>query len=255
VLQIKPDDLEATTALAYLALKANRYADATQLADRLRKTSPADALGLDGDILIRQQRFREAGVAYEKAMALKPTSSLAAKLHFARTRFGNAKQADDDLERWLTAHPRDALIRRYLAAQYLNAGRTREAAKHYEAIVEGDPADVVALNNLATLYQSAGDSRALATAERAYQIAPGSPLVGDTLGWVLVKQGAVTRGLPILQKAESSDPRNPIIQYHVAVGLAGAGQRSEARRKLESLLENPAEFPERAEAQALLKSL
>ena len=253
-LQIQPNDRD-TIALAYLALKASRYGDATRLADGIRRSSPAAAAVLDGDIAARQNRFRDAAVSYEKAFVAKPAGSVVAKLHFARTRSGNAKQADADAERWVSEHPRDTGLRHYLAAEYLNAGRKAEAIKHYEAIVDAAPRDVLALNNLAALYQSVGDSRALATAEKAYQIAPSSPIVGDTLGWVLVKQGGVTRGLPLLQKAETSDPRSPVFQYHVAAGLAVAGQRNEARRKLQGLLDNPTEFPERAEAEQLLKRL
>jgi len=254
-LQIDPGFVDATVALAYLQLKASRYAEATQLAEKLRKTSPAAAAALDGDIFAQQHRYRDAGEAYAKAFALAPASILAAKLHSARTQSGNAKQANEDIERWISEHPRDTAIRRYLASEYMKAGRSREAAQQYEAIIGSDPRDVEALNNLASLYQSAKDPRALATAEKAYQVAPGSSIVGDTLGWVLVNQGDVARGLQLLRKAATSEPKNPEIQYHLAFGLAGAGQRSEARRALEALLASDSEFPQRAEAQALLKTL
>jgi len=254
-LQINPNYVVATVALAHLQLNASRYAEATQLAEKLRKTSPAAAADLEGDILARQQRFREAGAAYAKAFSLAPTSSLVMKLHVAQTRAGKAKQADEDVERWVREHPRDTAIRRYLAVQYVKAGRSREATQQYEAIVEIEPRNVEALNNLAMLYQSAKDPRALAVAEKAYQIEPGSPIVADTLGWVLVTKGDVGRGLPLLQKAATSEPKNLEIQYHVAAGLAGAGQRQEARRALEALLASPLDFPQRTEAQELLKTL
>jgi putative PEP-CTERM system TPR-repeat lipoprotein len=255
-LQINPNYIDATIALTYLQLRASRYTEATQLAEKLRKTSPAAAAGLDGDILAHQQRYREASVAYAKALSLAPASALLRmKLHFAQTHAGNAKQADEDVERWIREHPRDVVIRRYLADEYMKAGRSREATQQYEVIVEIEPRNVEALNNLAMLYQSAKDPRSLAVAEKAYQIAPASSVVVDTLGWVLVNRGDVGRGLPLLQKAAASEPKNPEMQYHVAVGLAGAGQPKEARRTLEALLANPADFPQRTDAQALLKTL
>lgn len=254
-LQIDPGNVGAIVALASIQLKASRYAEATQLAEKLRKTAPAAAAALDGDILAQQKRYREADVAYAKAFALAPTSALAAKLHWVRTQSGNAKQADEAVARWITDHPRDTFIRRYLAAAYVNAGRTRDAVQQFEAIVANTPDDAEALNNLAMLYQATKDPRALATAEKAYGVAPGSSIMGDTLGWILVNQGDVTRGLPLLQKAATSEPKNPEIQYHLAFGLAGAGKRNEARRTLEALLAGNAAFPQRADAEALLKTL
>ena len=254
-LQIDPRFVDAMVALAYLQSKASRYAEATQLADKLRKISPSAAAALDGDILAQQRRYRDAGEAYAKAFALAPSSNLAAKLHASRTRSGNAKQADEEIGRWISEHPRDVAVRRYLAAEHIKAGRSREAAAQYEAIIAIDPRNVEALNNLAALYQSAKDPRALPTAEKAFAIAPGSAIVGDTLGWVLVNQGDVARGLPLLRKAAGDEPKNPEIQYHLAFGLAGAGQRGEARRALEALLSSDTQFAQREEAQALLKTL
>ena len=43
-----------------------------------------------------------------------------------------------------------------------------------------------ALNNLATAYQQEKNPLALEYAEKAYKLAPDSPAVLDTLGWILV---------------------------------------------------------------------
>ena len=80
-----------------------------------------------GRALRAQKRFADAVTAYDRAFALAPSSKLAAKLHSTRTRAGDPKAADEAARRWAREHPRDVTFRRYLAAEYLKAGRNREA--------------------------------------------------------------------------------------------------------------------------------
>ena len=254
-LQVKPDYADAMVALAYLQLRAGRDAEALKLVSKVEAVSPASGKELLGDILAGQKRFADAVTAYDRAFALAPSSKLAAKLHSTRTRAGDPKAADEAARRWAREHPRDVTFRRYLAAEYLKAGRNREAQAQYEAILTVDPNSVEALNNLAMVYRQAGDRRWRSTAEKAYALAPGSATVGDTLGWLLVENGEVAKGLALLQKAAASRPDDPEIQYHVAVGLYRSGEREKARQSLQALLAGRTDFPQRADAEALLKSL
>ena len=50
-------------------------------------------------------------------------------------------------------------------------------------------------------------------------------------------------------------PKAPEIQYHLSVALVKAGDKPGARKQLEQLLAANKEFPQRAEAQALLTQL
>jgi putative PEP-CTERM system TPR-repeat lipoprotein len=253
-LQVKPDYVDAMAALAYLHMKAGRDGEALKLASKVQTLAPASGKELEGDILSGQKRFPLAVAAYDRAFAIAPSSILAAKLHSARTRAGDPRAADEAAKRWTREHPRDVLIRRYLAAEYLKAGRNREAQEQYEAILTIDPKSVEALNNLAMVYRKSGDRRARTTAEKAYALAPGSAIVGDTLGWLLVESGEVTKGLTLLQKASASRPDDPEIQYHFAAALYRSGERDKARQSLRSLLASQQEFPQRADAEALLKA-
>ena len=97
--------------------------------------------------------------------------------------------------------------------------------------------------------------RALATAERAYKVAANNASVMDTLGWMLVEQGNVERGLPLLQKAVGSNPNAPEIRYHLAVGLHKSGDKNGARKELETLLAQNKPFAQLDEARSLLKTL
>ena len=77
----------------------------------------------------------------------------------------------------------------------------------------------------------------------------------DTLGWILVEQGEVRRGTSLLEKAISITPEAVEIHYHYAVGLYKSGNKAEARRELEQLLNAKKSFPQREEAKRLLDTL
>jgi predicted Zn-dependent protease len=114
---------------------------------------------------------------------------------------------------------------------------------------------MVALNNLAMSYHFAGDKRAVATAEQAYAAGGDKPMVMDTLGWILVEEGNVERGLPMLLRASSQAPLAHDIRLHVAQGLIKSGDRPAARKELEAITGPEMRFAEADEARALLRQL
>ena len=120
----------------------------------------------------------------------------------------------------------------------------------------GTPENPAVLNNLATLYYLEGDSRAVATARRANELAPRSAAVLDTYGWLLVESGAVADGLPLLKQADAgAGLTQPEIRLHYVAALARQGQLDEARRSLAQLRAEKPEFPSQSRESRLLASL
>ena len=115
--------------------------------------------------------------------------------------------------------------------------------------------NVLALNNLAWLYYQEKDARAVNTAELAYKLKPNNAAVADTLGWILLDQGKISRAVEIFKKAVALAPDNPEIGYHYAVALAKAGDKARARQQLEQLLASNKSFGQRDAAKALLKQM
>ena len=72
---------------------------------------------------------------------------------------------------------------------------------------------------------------------------------------ILIKGGRVEQGVNLLEKAAKRAPDNGDIRYHLAAGLAEAGDRSRARRELTALLDSGTEFSEKPAARALLDEL
>ena len=92
-------------------------------------------------------------------------------------------------------------------------------------------------------------------AERAFKFASNEAAVLDTLGWALIRNGQLDRGLGLLRDARLRDASNPDIRFHLAAGLAQAGREAEARAELKEILKDGAAFDELEEARKLQKKL
>lgn len=256
-LQLKPDYAEAVATLAELEMNAGRPAEALKLARQLQTLAPTSPAGLsiEGDSQMVAGRYGDAATAYQKALAIGDTNALAIKLHLAQTKAGKTNDADAALMQWINAHPADVGGAQYLADRYAVAGNDAAAIALYERAMKADGRNALTVNNLALLYHRQKDARALETAERAYGLAPDSARTADTLGSILVDNGQSSRGIQLLDKASSLEPKNTEIRYHLAAALAKAGDKARAKRQLETLLADGKPFPQREEAIKLMKAL
>jgi putative PEP-CTERM system TPR-repeat lipoprotein len=249
--------LGVTLALIPAEVAAGRYSDAMKISRELESWYPESPLGtvLLGDIYMAQGQFAAAVDAYGRAWRRAQSGTLAIKLHRARSGLGDEDAADLSLAEWVEAHPDDADARLYQAGILEKSGKRQEAIVQYEAVVRQQPDQVSALNNLALLYLAEGDSRAISMAEKAYKVAPDNLLVADTLGWVLLQLGEIDRGAEMIRRAAPLAERNFEVRYHLAVAHAKTGHNADARKELVALLADDRPFAQRADAEALLKSL
>jgi putative PEP-CTERM system TPR-repeat lipoprotein len=256
-IQLKPDFVKAQDALIRLELAEKRPDAALRVAREIQVQQPRSPLGFDreGNIQLGQKRFPQAIKAYEQALAKGASTPGFIKLH--RTLFvaGEAKVADQRLGDWIKQNPKDLVARAYAADVYMQTNRSREAIAQYQELLRANPKHVSALNNLANLYQREKDSRALSVAEQAYKLAPNHPGVQDTLGWILVEQGQLPRGLDLLGKAASQLPKVGVVRYHYGSALARSGKKTEARKELEAAIASGQNFTALEDAKSLLKSL
>jgi putative PEP-CTERM system TPR-repeat lipoprotein len=256
-LELQPDYSDAKLALVGVEIRNKRYADATAIARQLQKQDRRSPTGfvLEGDVLMSEQKFLAAAKLYETAYELAPSGAAAMKLHAAYTRGKKPDEADKRLAQWLEKSPNDVVARRFAADTALKTGRYANAIEQYNRLRQDEPANVEVLNNLAMAYWLAKDPRAVAAAERAYKIAPNNPDVADTLGWLLIQQGDGARGMDVLQRVVSEYPDKPTLVYHLAYGWNKMGETVKARNELERLLSGEASFPERGDAESLLRQL
>jgi Flp pilus assembly protein TadD len=86
-------------------------------------------------------------------------------------------------------------------------------------------------------------------------MAPNSPDIADTFGWLLLKSGNAKGAVPVLQKAHAIGPDNGEISYHLALALNAMGKKAEARSALQAALAKNSNFKSAAEARKLLQTL
>lgn len=221
----------------------------------LKLPSPgADIYRFAGDVAFARSQWPEAVTHYRSALLRGAGTDVAGFLYQAMLRSGNPGPARAAIEALVKERPGDLSMKLLLSQAQTDAGQLREARATLETVLKaGESAPV--LNNLANVLWQLKDASALQMAERAYKLAPGDPVVLDTLGWMLVQQGQSDAGLRHLREAKLRQPDNLEIRYHLGWALAKAGKKAEARQELEAALASGQPFPGLDDARALKASL
>ncbi|MCI0666937.1 MAG: PEP-CTERM system TPR-repeat protein PrsT [Methylococcaceae bacterium] len=257
VLNSNSDYFPAAVSLVQLASNAKQYDEAIKISRELQTKYPKRAIGfqLEGDVMRARDDQANALTAYRKGFAIEAQSALAQQIFQAARATGDRSGAYGSMLEWLDKNPDDAGSRIMLGMAYIEDGEQNQAIRVYEQLIEKQPDNLLVLNNLAWLYQQKADPRAVELAERTIGLDPKDAEVIDTVGWILMLNGQIERSLPLLQKAAEQAPGIDAIQLHYAQALAKAGRNAEAREQLTKLLAGDRAFPERAEAEELLKSI
>lgn len=233
------DNLELLVDLISMETEQKRYNVALGYALDLRALHPGTVVAETsmGNLYMRSERFAEAEQAFLAAIEIEDTIGARYGLSQNYMQMGRAEDAIATLEEWIDKNGRDPQLASALANTYLLAGRFDEAAEEFLQVIEENPGDVQFVNNLAFAYHKIGDARASEVAEEAYRIAPDSPDVADTLGWILVETGQdIRRGLLLLQDAYGQRSTDSAILYHLGAALIENDRAGEARQFLERAL-------------------
>jgi putative PEP-CTERM system TPR-repeat lipoprotein len=254
---LAPKMMQARVAQVEVATRRGRHDEALTLVRQMQQDAPGSPIGflLEGDLQQAQKKPALAVAAYDKAFAITKSSAVLLRSVQTLRQMGKEAEATARVAQWAKAHPEDMQVAMYMAESHLAAKDFKSAATLLEAIVKRAPENGAALNNLAWAYQQQKDPRALATAEQAFKVAGSNAAVMDTLGWMLVEQGNIQRGLPLLQKAAATPAATAEIRYHLAVALHKSGDKTGARKELETLLAQNKPFAQSEEARSLLKTL
>lgn len=256
-LELKPDYTKAWDALIGMELADGKPGVAIAAARKIQALFPKSPLGFDREaaIHLNQKQYALAAKAYQQSIDRDAGAIGFVMLHRSLLLAGSMQAAEHQLTAWIKEHPKDMVVRDYAASHYMSKGRDQDAISQYETIIKANPNHVVGLNNLASLYQRQRDSRALATSERAYKLAPNQPAIMDTLGWILLEQGQLARAVELLRGAVARAPESGALRYHYAVALSRSGGKAAAKKELEAAINSGGEFAELKEARVLLKGL
>ena len=82
-----------------------------------------------------------------------------------------------------------------------------------------------------------------------------TPRIMDTAALVYLALDRNLEAVGLLRKAVGAAPENTEISFHLAEALAKIGENAEARDVLDRMLAGGRQFPERSQAQELLRTL
>jgi tetratricopeptide (TPR) repeat protein len=251
-----PRNYQLYQDLAMIDLRSTGVEAALATADRLigQDRDFTDLKALKGDLYLAANRPADAVDAFQKEYQANPSSLLALRLSGADMRAGHIDSATNLLIEWTSQHPEDGAALQQLSEILLATEQYKDAAIYLEQLLKRKPYDAVALNNLAWIYQQRGDERALATARRAYVLAPNAQ-TADTLGWILVTGGDAVNGVALLRQATTEASSDPRVVYHYAVALKDTGDKNEAIKQLTVVVGMKGPAKEKEDAQRLLTDL
>lgn len=253
-----PAYIPALAALAEQTRLNNDREEFEQYLGRLVELAPETPEVLRLRALSAQARGNglEAVELSQQAFAKSPNTRFALELVSLQKAAGMNEAAYGTLDKWIEAHPQDIDARLFLANSLTLADVGNKAQLQYLAVLELDPDNLTALNNLAWILKKSDPAKALAYIRQAAELAPERPDVLDTLAVVEFYNGEHASAQRNVQRALAAMPDNPTIRYHDAMIAAALGEGERARKTLEALLtDDVGEFPEQAEAQALLDKL
>ncbi|MES2740015.1 MAG: XrtA/PEP-CTERM system TPR-repeat protein PrsT [Pseudomonadota bacterium] len=256
-IHLQPAMLAAKVMAAGVYIKQGKLTEALTMARAVQQAHPTLAAGfkLEGDVRMAESQPKAALAPYQKAFDLNPIGPLAILLHQTLVQAGNPEVAETRMRAWLHAHPNDLPSRLYVGGSKLASRDYPGAVEQYGHILRQQPDNVVVLNDLAWTYQQQRDPRALATAERAYTLAPRNPAVLDTLACIVLDGGDRARALSLLQQATALAPQAAEIRYHLGLALFKSGDQAGARSQLQQALDSKQPFADKPQARALLTEL
>lgn len=238
-LKLLPDSVPAWELLgqAYAAEKQPQKAVEQLQQAALQRPQSGGLQLLLGRWLKELGKTTEARRAFEAAKKAEPKSTAAdmalAELDVIEGAMDPARQ---HLAAILAAQSQNTAARLLLGEIAKKTGDRTGAIAQYRAVVELDRSSLVALNDLAYMLSKDDPNEALKYAQRAGELAPDSPAVQDTLGWVYYCKGIYEPAIRCLKTAVEKDA-TPRRKYHLAMAYLKAGNQDLGQRMLKAALE------------------
>ncbi|MEZ5320305.1 MAG: sulfatase-like hydrolase/transferase [Vicinamibacterales bacterium] len=217
----------------------------TRAAEAYREGRPADAVSLYREVIDRrpdtEDAYRKLALIYWRAgqprdavdtleaalQAGVTQSEVRIKLGQYLAESGQAAKAIELLEGTAGSDP-DALVT--LGNAYQAAGRTRDAMRTFQRLLDLDPASGLAHENIGIVHLQADDLTAAETSlRRAVDLDPSLAGAYTALGVVLARTNRRDEAIAAWTRATELDPQDFNALFNLTVNLADAGRLAEAR--------------------------
>ena len=209
------------------------------------------------ELLIASGQKGPARSALQAAKAANP-KFLAPDLTLAQLDLSEGKinDATRSLSALLAQNPNLVPARLMLGSAEEMRGDHTAANADYRKVLDAQPNNVAALNNLAFGLAEYGNQadEALKYAQKAAELAPDSPAVQNTLGWVLYRKGLYSMAVPHLEQAAEKEP-NARRKCHLAMAYLKMGDQERGQKNLNAALKLDPTIPEIRVAQQMLDEM
>jgi len=256
-LQAEPTSLAAQRAGIALELREKRPAQALSIARTVQSQRPEEALGylLEGEIELGQKNHTQAIAALRKALAKPNSAEAAPRLHRALVEAKQNSEAQRMADSWVKSHPDDTAFALHLSALAAEQGNAALAESRYRAVLKRQPDNVLALNNLAFLLVKEKKPGAVALAEQAVKLAPGQPLLMDTLALSYAQENQLVKAVELQTRVVALAPDTHDYRLNLAKLQIQAGDNASARAELAKLVAKGKAYAGQDEVMRLLKTL
>jgi len=260
-LKRQPKALSPLLDLTRLEISRHEEAKATQRLQHMVQSDPTNGLAFEmlGELDIAQKNYSQADSDLSQAIRLAPGLWYAYRnLAIAKATAGDTAGAIAAYQEGIKAVPDQPELITELASYYVRQAQPDQAIALYEGLYQRQPGSPSVASNLALLLATYRSDRQ--SLDRARQLS--APFASssdgallDTSGWVLLKSGDLQHALPVLQRAESRDPRSDLIRYHIGVAELESGDRARAQADLKAAVGGSQAFPGMSDAREQLASL
>ncbi len=172
-------------------------------------------------------------------------------------RYYFSKGAPDAAEALCRDYPDNAACWNAMGNLYEQSKQYDAAMAAYHHIWERNPKAWDAANNMAFLLIRkdpipANLDRAMALAEKALTLNPGSPFILDTIGWIHYHKGEYSTAKEKVTMAVEKLDKHPVVAYHMGMILHQMGDEDAAREWFSKTADTPGVFDEKSAAKKML---
>jgi tetratricopeptide (TPR) repeat protein len=265
VVAATPNEYEVAFFLGMARRRAGDSARAIEVFDSIPAGNEhyADARTQIAALYERAERYQEALVEVEIALAAKPSQELELYAATLRSKAGDFDGAIDRLEALLTDQPNDDELLYNLGVVYGEADRLDESIEYMRRALEKNPDNASALNYIGYTWAERGINldEAESMIGRAVELRPEDGYIADSLGWVyymrarpLVEDGRhseareyIRRALEELDRADDLTGGDPVVSEHIGDTYLLLDDKRRALDKFEEALRlepRPGEQPD-----------
>ncbi|MCB2135422.1 MAG: tetratricopeptide repeat protein [Rhodobacteraceae bacterium] len=234
------NDLKTRIAIVRAHLANGEDAKALAYSTKLLAENPDNAAVRFADASVRALTGDPAAAeaTYRALLAEDPTRLPAWMSLFRLVAADPARQSEvADLVEEALAHAPDSEDLQWAKAGILERGGDFDGAiAIYEALYQKNSANAIVANNLASLLSNhRSDPESLARAEVVARRLrdSGQPAFQDTYGWIAHLLGRHQDALGELEAAVAGLPKDPAVQYHLAMTYAALGRKGDALGRLQ----------------------